>query len=203
MVNYGNGKIYKIVRLSDDELIYVGSTTKQYLSSRLVEHKNMSRHKPNRRVYKSITENGGWENHAIILIECYFCNSRDELHRKEREFIVLLKPISNIQIPLRTPVEYRIDNCETIKVYDKQYKVDNKEKIYTINKQYHIDNKEKLEHRFTCCCGKTYAYQSRAIHNKTKFHLNNISVQFEQITKMHNELKKRPPMPDLSNLLLV
>ena len=188
MVNYGNGRIYKIVRLSDDVVIYVGSTTKQYLSSRLVEHKNMSRHKPNRRVYKSIADNEGWENHQLILIECYFCNSRDELHRKEREFIVLLKPISNIQIPLRTPVEWRIENKEIIKQNKKEYHIDNKEKLNQQSKQYHIDNKEKLNQKskqykidnneklnqkINCCCGHSYIHQNKSHHNKSKFHINN------------------------------
>ena len=82
MVDYGNGKIYKIVRLSDDVVVYVGSTTKQYLSSRLVEHKSMSKRKPNRKAYKSICDNGGWENHQIVLIELCACNSKDELNKK-------------------------------------------------------------------------------------------------------------------------
>ena len=145
MVNYGNGKIYKIVRLSDDVVVYVGSTTKQYLSSRLVEHKNKATKYPNRRVYKSISDNGGWENHQIVLIELCACNSKDELYKKERENIVLLKPISNIQLPLRTQQQYRIDNCETIKVYDKQYRVDNKETLKKYVKQYKIDNSETIK----------------------------------------------------------
>jgi hypothetical protein len=59
MVNYGNGKIYKIVRLSDDVVIYVGSTTKEYISQRLVEHKNKAKRCQNRRVYRSISDNEG------------------------------------------------------------------------------------------------------------------------------------------------
>ena len=178
MVNYGNGKLYKIVRLSDDVVVYVGSTTKQYLSSRLVEHKNMSKHKPNRKVYKSISDNDGWENHQIVLIELCNCNSKDELHRKEREFIVLLKPIGNLQIPLRTNKQYRIDNKEKSKQYyidtkeiQKQYYIDNKETKKQRIKQYKVENKEKLEQIFNCCCGRTYTHQHRTRHNKSKFHL--------------------------------
>ena len=39
MVNYNESKIYKIISNCGD-LIYVGSTTKKYLSSRLAEHKH-------------------------------------------------------------------------------------------------------------------------------------------------------------------
>ena len=143
MVNYGNGKLYKIVRLSDDVVVYVGSTAKQYLCSRLVEHKSMSKHRPNIRVYKSICENGGWSNHAIILIEHCDCNSKDELHKKEREFVVFLKPIGNFQIPART------------------------------KKEWTLDNKEKLNQIINCSCGRTYTHINRARHNKSKIHLNN------------------------------
>ena len=44
MVNYANGKIYKIECLTTG-LIYVGSTTKERLSQRMVEHrKKYKRH---------------------------------------------------------------------------------------------------------------------------------------------------------------
>ena len=45
MVNYANGKIYKIesiINIEDIEepLIYIGSTTKNYLSQRMDEHRS-------------------------------------------------------------------------------------------------------------------------------------------------------------------
>ena len=58
MTNYGNGKIYKIERISDNVLVYVGSTTKEYISQRLVEHKRKAKICPNRRIYKLISDNG-------------------------------------------------------------------------------------------------------------------------------------------------
>ena len=39
MVNYNNGKIYKIENNIDD-MIYIGSTTKQYLSQRMDKHRS-------------------------------------------------------------------------------------------------------------------------------------------------------------------
>ena len=181
MVNYKLGKIYKIVRNSDDVVIYVGSTCETALCRRLAKHKSMSRTKPNRKIYRTIAENGDWNNHEIILIENCNCNSRDELHRKEREFIDYLKPQSNKQVPMRTTEEY--------------------------TKYYYYKNYEIIQERATkiekCKCGTTYTYSHKQEHCRTNKHKNNITVQFEQITKMHNELKKRPPIPDLSNLLLV
>ncbi len=40
MVNYNNGKIYMIEDLAG-EMVYVGSTTKDFLSKRMVEHRAM------------------------------------------------------------------------------------------------------------------------------------------------------------------
>ena len=42
MVNYNNGKVYKIEPICEHEEgeIYIGSTTKDYLSKRMVEHRN-------------------------------------------------------------------------------------------------------------------------------------------------------------------
>ena len=67
MVNYQNGKIYKIINESND-IVYIGSTT-QPLSHRYTKHKHKA------------------PNHKIILIENYACNSKEELCMKEQEFI--------------------------------------------------------------------------------------------------------------------
>jgi len=159
MVNYKLGKIYKIVRLTDDCVVYVGSTCETALCRRLVKHKYNATKYLNRKLYKSIDENGGWKNHEIVLIEGCICDSKDELYKKEREFIVSLKPIGNLQIPLRTI---------------KEWKYDNKEKIDKYAKEYRNENKEKLEQKIDCSCGGKYTHQNRSHHFKTKFHINNI-----------------------------
>ncbi len=141
------------------------------------------------------------------MIKQYPCESKDELKSEEARFIRCLKPIGNFQIPMRTKKEYCIENIEIKKVYDKQYYIDNIEIKKVQNKQYIINNKAKLEQNakqiITCCCGKTYTHQHRLQHCRSNKHKNNITVQFELITKLHNELQNRPPIPDLSNLLLV
>ena len=40
MVNYNNGKIYKIENLGGN-MCYIGSTTKDYLSKRMVQHRSL------------------------------------------------------------------------------------------------------------------------------------------------------------------
>ena len=91
MVNFQNGKIYKIVDVGRTKM-YIGSTTKDYVSKRMVEHRNKYKQ------YKAGGKAGyisaydlfdefGIDNCIIELVEKYPCQSRDELHRKEGEII--------------------------------------------------------------------------------------------------------------------
>lgn len=99
MVNYSNGKIYKIVPTNGDDTCYVGSTTKQYLSQRMDVHRNDFKKwqkNNNQRKTTSIElfEKYGVENCKIELIENFPCNSKDELEKKEAEYIKALNCIN-------------------------------------------------------------------------------------------------------------
>ena len=155
MTNYNLGKIYKIVRKTDNALIYVGSTCEPMLCKRFDKHKQNAKTSFNRKVYRTILDNGGWENHQILLIKVYPCDSRDELHSEEARFIRSLNPIGNKNIPMRT---------------DKEYKIDNKARNLKI---------------CICCCGKNYTHTNKSRHFKTKHHMNSIPVQFKIIEEMH------------------
>lgn len=81
MVNYKNSKIYKVI--SDAVIdIYVGSTTKK-LCQRIAKHRSSSRENPDRKFYKFVAGNGGWDCFRIVLIENYPCNNKDELLARE------------------------------------------------------------------------------------------------------------------------
>lgn len=76
MINYQNGKIYKIVSAQTDK-IYVGSTTKKYLSSRMAEHRSLSKKTEKKQCTSNrITQ---YSDAKIVLLESYPCNSKDEL----------------------------------------------------------------------------------------------------------------------------
>ena len=111
MVNYVNGKIYKLVNNVDDE-IYIGSTCST-LTKRKNGHKDMSKRRPTMRVYIHLNQIG-WDNVEIVLIESHSCSNKDELHRRERYWIDKLKPKINMLIPTRTYKEYRVDNREVL-----------------------------------------------------------------------------------------
>mgnify|MGYP000383068784 CR=1 FL=1 len=68
MVNYQNGKVYKIIN-ENNEIIYIGSTAEEKLCKRYAKHYLKA------------------PNNKIILIENYPCNSKEELLMREQQII--------------------------------------------------------------------------------------------------------------------
>jgi hypothetical protein len=141
MVNYENGKIYKIVCNVSGE-VYYGSTAELNLSTRLAHHRSDYKRYLGGKGGNFITCFKILENndYNIILVEKYPCNDKMELHARER-FHIEENDCVNKVIPLRTPKQYYNDNEEKIQHYQHQYKLDNKEKL----KKYRYDNKEKIK----------------------------------------------------------
>ena len=101
MVNYNNSKIYKIEALNGEEGdIYIGSTTKEYLSQRMDTHRSNYKHwlKTNKSseltTSFSLFDKYGVENCKIILLENVNANCKDELHAKEAFYIKSLSCIN-------------------------------------------------------------------------------------------------------------
>jgi len=107
MVNYQQTKIYKIEPIvpHDEGEIYIGSTTKYYLSSRWGNHTTDFRANKHRTTAWILFEKYGVENCKIELLETYPCNSKDEQNKKESEYIRQM-PCVNRCIPDRTKAEY-------------------------------------------------------------------------------------------------
>ena len=112
-VDYQEGKIYKIYNIITDD-IYIGSTTLK-LCERMRNHRASQNAKlhMNYPIYKAFREYGV-ENFFIELIEKCPCNDKDELRRKEGEYIRALKPSLNIRIEGRGDKEYYNDNRDRI-----------------------------------------------------------------------------------------
>ena len=134
MVNYNNGKIYKIEPIVDhlEDEIYVGSTTKKYLSQRMDNHRSSYKlwtdGKTNNFTVFDLFNKYGIDNCKIYLLESVNANSKDELLAREGYYIRSLKCV-NRKIEGRTAKEYRKDNKDKITEQKKQYRKDNKEKI--------------------------------------------------------------------------
>jgi len=204
MVNYQNGKIYKIV-CNKTGLCYVGSTTKDFLSQRLTAHRgDYKQYKQGKKKYITSVQVLENDDYEIVLLESYPCNSSDELHARERYYIENIACV-NKNIPNRSHNEYVIDNYDKIKKYHKQYVIDNYEKVKNIKDKWSKINKEKVRERFKkyrednkelirerakqhykkhsnkykeihqCDCGGHYTYGHKSRHLKSQIHIDYVS----------------------------
>lgn len=130
MPNYQKAKIYKLVSPSKN-LVYIGSTT-QPLSQRLAEH--LCNYKKDKGLNSQVVLE--CEDYKIELLEDFPCNNRQQLEKKEGEYIKNNECINN-RIAGRTGKEWYYDNQE----HKKQYYESNKEKLKEYQKQYYQNNK--------------------------------------------------------------
>jgi hypothetical protein len=160
MPDYKNGKIYKIWSPMGNE-IYIGSTI-QPLYARFHQHK-IARECRSKILFEK------YDDVRIELIECVSCDNREQLNKKEGEYIRKLDCV-NKNMAGRTYKEWCEDNKENRKEYDKKYNKDNKEK----RNEYYENNKEKIKERITqkitCECGRTFRIDSKVRHERSKIH---------------------------------
>lgn len=131
-INYLKTVMYRIV--CNDVLItdcYVGSTTDYKTRKR--RHKcnchNESKKEYNFNVYKFIRDHGGWSNWSMVPIEEFSCNTKHEAAIRERYWLEYYMASLNSQVPSRTDEQYRFDNADKIKEYNKTYYEKRKNKI--------------------------------------------------------------------------
>ena len=148
MVNYENGKIYRLVSTSGKQ--YIGSTT-QPLSKRKGQHQSRyTDWKAGKYHYVSsfiLFEEG---NVDIVLIEGFSCSNKEELLKRERHWIENIEGgCVNKNIPSMTEKErkqqYRETHKDQIKEYSKKYYEKNKNEMLTKNKQWCKNNEEKMK----------------------------------------------------------
>lgn len=170
MTKYNNSKIYKIIpNITDDNNeVYIGSTTKKYLSERMASHRDNYKRWKEGKVNKTssfiLFDKYGVENCKIFLIEEIKCNSKDELRAKEAEYIRNHNCI-NKNIPNRSSIDY----------YNEKMKDDSfKNKEQQRAKLKYQKNKEKLNEKYKCECGGFYTLINKKKHFDTKKHLSYI-----------------------------
>ena len=163
MVNYSNGKIYKIVNSISDKC-YIGSTT-QPLHKRFHQHKKQSTHNCKKKCSSKILFDEDPDGCEIVLIEKYECSDKHELHARERYYIESLDCV-NKRIPTRTYKERYEDNKDIIKEQNKAYKDQNKDRIKEQNKAYKDQNKDRIKEQ-----NKAY-YERNKDKLKTNYELN-------------------------------
>ena len=124
MPDYNNGKIYKIID-SENKVIYIGSTTEQLC-------KRYSKHK-----HKAI-------GNKIILLENFPCNSREELIKKEQEFIEQYDNLLNKFRAYRSEEQQEEYMKEYRLNYWKEYYEENKNEISEKKKIFYKENKDEI-----------------------------------------------------------
>jgi hypothetical protein len=171
---YKRGVIYTIRNITDDTLMYVGSTINN-LSKRFNSHKLNCKSGMNVSLYQYI-ENNDWTCWYIELYENYPCNNKQELNRREGQVIREIGSI-NKNIAGRTQKEYDYEyyknNTEKIKEQRKMYREQAAEKIKEKEKMYREKNAEKIKERakekVSCrICGTFSTKTNLSHHQKSK-----------------------------------
>ena len=186
--NYIFYKIY----CHDNDYIYVGSTCN--FNNRKRQHKentNLDNKKKNFKVYKTIRENGGWENWKMIQIGTREQITKRQAEQIEEEYILQLKAeLNNKRAYLSEQVKkeqnaisnkkYRESEKgkatqEKRKDYFTQY--NNSEETKERKHEWYLANKERTQskqaERYVCSCGKEVTIGKKARHEKTQFHIDN------------------------------
>ena len=122
MVYYNNGKIFKIEPIvdHDDEDIFIGSTTKLYLSQRMdtirSDYKTFKKYPlQNQKVAcYDIFDEYGVDNCQIVLIEEYVASSKDDLDSRKIYHVNRMKCINKIVYD-KYRKEYEEKNKDIIK----------------------------------------------------------------------------------------
>ena len=183
MVNYQNGKIYKIINYVNEN-IYVGSTVKR-LCNRMAHHRDLARNNNTTKLYQHMREIG-IENFKIVLIENYSCNSKEELLSKEDEYIRTLKPELNMVNAVKNEEKFK----ETQKRLRKEYYENNKEKEKIAKKVWNANNKEKLRIQKRANYHKKSSNEKEILNEKKRLYYEQNKETISQHNKEYSKLHK-------------
>jgi hypothetical protein len=188
-IDYSKSIIYKIVSNNQEvKEVYVGSTTD--FKSRKNRHKLSCNYETgkhyNIKLYKTIRENGGWDNYVMTPIIEYPCENRiqllikEEEHRKElnaelnmikcytglitQEYHKLYREENKDEIRLKNTI-YREKNKEKYKEKSKLYRDENLDELKKKKKEYYENNRGKILER------ANLYYQNKTDKASTEFNL--------------------------------
>ena len=192
MVNYANGKIYKIESILGDK-IYIGSSTKEQLSMRMSSHRSDYKKWKNGKAKMTTSfqlfDEYGLENCSIVLIEDCPCETKDQLSAREAHYINTLTCVNKV-VPLRTTKEYEQDNKEAISAKKKAYREENKEQIATRMKAYREVNRDEINAK-----NRDYENENREkVRARQKVFREANREMLAKKTRAYREAKKITPM---------
>ena len=156
MSKYQKSIIYKIYDNTNND-VYYGSTY-NLLRIRISKHRSDAKRKCNKASQPIILN----DNYDYSMVEKYPCNSKQELHARERYWIENFECI-NKKIPGRTEKEYKT-----------LYNAKNKEHINEQHAEYYAKNKEEISKKraikIVCECGAESSRANMARHLKRPTH---------------------------------
>jgi hypothetical protein len=194
MTTAKNYIFYKI-SCEDNEYVYVGSTCN--FNNRKRQHRQRCNNENDKefhlKVYKTIRENGGWDNWKMIQIASREQITKRDAERIEEEYRLELKAELNDKRAYidKQSKEYKEQKAISDKKYRESEKgkavherrkdyfteYNNTEKTKERKHEWYLANKEKQlakqAERYVCSCGKEINIGKKARHEKTKFHIDN------------------------------
>ena len=140
---YHNGRIYKIVSHQTSD-VYIGSTCRS-LKERLRDHRKAYNAYLNGK-FNYVTSFDILKNddHDIILLEYCKCETKEELHARERFYIDSVACVNRV-VPTRTKQQYYEDNKKEIN--------------------------DKRNQKYICQCGIGSTITNKAQHERSKRHI--------------------------------
>jgi hypothetical protein len=169
MVNYQNGKIYKIENNVNND-VYIGSTAKQYLSQRMQTHKSnyvaFTKGLHTKSTVFDMFGNVGFNNCQIVLIESFPCNSKDELHARETHYIkntICMNKVLANGSPINKDTLLKVDDPNLTSKQRRDLKSRHKHEVAL---------KAKKNEKFDCECGGKYTKSHQSLHRKSIKHMN-------------------------------
>jgi hypothetical protein len=135
----------------------------------------------NTKVYRTIRENGGWQNWNMVCIEVMENTTKLEAEIREEHWRMELKASLNDKMVTRgymTREEYKKQyyevNKDHFKEQFKQHYEANKDYYIEYNKQYRKEHKEQIRELRTekhdCICGGRFTIQHKARHSRSIKH---------------------------------
>lgn len=149
MVNtnkYETAKIYKLVDIGYTKC-YIGSTIEP-LSRRMTHHRSSYKnYKAGKYHYCSsfiLFDEYGIDCIKIELIEEYPCNNKEQLVKREGEYIRQEQCVNKV-IPGRSTKEWLVDNAEHVSKRQQQYRIDHQEELKQYEKRRRAHNLERIK----------------------------------------------------------
>jgi hypothetical protein len=165
---------YIIYKLCCDECddFYIGST--RNMTERRRCHKSRCHNENdtayNQKKYRTIRDNGGFENWRLVPIEKMENVSRFQAECREEIVRVELNALMNSMKATRGDITEQEYN----KIYMKEYYKQNREQMKQNSKIYKENNREevyrKQNEKFDCDCGGRFTQQNKIQHLKTNLH---------------------------------